>query len=258
MSPFGVIDWAENGHALGAAAAVPGQPGVVGGPPAYLDAHGIRYVPNSSIEPLECSDEPSDQLVPMARSAGSDPAPVSQRELNSRVDERIRRFMRGGGAMSSDYQPRSGKLQSRDVDYEPRSGKLLSRDLDYEPRSGKLQSRDMDFEERRERLGAIRDRIRSARRAMEPESYGDAEEHSRRREPRRYDDDLDDPSCMDQDAGAELRALRRQMEEDVAKARGGTGRSLASSAAGRRLSQPVASRVSKAREELRKGQVIDF
>jgi hypothetical protein len=92
-SPFGVIDFVENHPSL-LQSAVAG--GVVGGPPAYLEAHGIRYVP---------CDQPLDSvLVPMSsgdtcggagslESAAAIPSQVSPRELNSRVDSRIRRFM---------------------------------------------------------------------------------------------------------------------------------------------------------------------
>lgn len=90
-NPFGVIDFAEN-HMLQAAA------GVVGGPPAYLEAHGIRYVPttlSSSCEQqqLDSLVSMSDMGLPHPSSLESAVAPVSPRELNSRVDSRIRRFM---------------------------------------------------------------------------------------------------------------------------------------------------------------------
>jgi hypothetical protein len=114
ISPYGVIDFRSNVDAhseLAAAIAMqqntvaPGS--VVGGPPAYLEAHGIRYVP--SIDPhlgSDISDGPGNSLfVPMSDPDrdGSSPldssaspsggAYVSPHELNSRVDERIRRFM---------------------------------------------------------------------------------------------------------------------------------------------------------------------
>ena len=102
-SPFGVIDFVENHPSL-LQSAVAG--GVVGGPPAYLEAHGIRYVP--------CDQALDSLLVPMSsgdtgslESAAAIPSPVSPRELNSRVDSRIRRFMaaqqRPGGSMRAAY-----------------------------------------------------------------------------------------------------------------------------------------------------------
>jgi hypothetical protein len=112
ISPYGVIDFRSNvdcgvAHSdLAAAMAMhtPVAPGsVVGGPPAYLEAHGIRYVP--SMEPHLGSDIPDGPgnplFVPMSDPDrdGSSPldssggAYVSPHELNSRVDDRIRRFM---------------------------------------------------------------------------------------------------------------------------------------------------------------------
>jgi hypothetical protein len=106
---FGVIDFIDSPQpslALQAASAVP--PGmVVGGPPAYLEAHGIRYVPAATLgEP-----DPGSYLAPLGADGGvgvrrtlveplsSEPAAyrdvVSQRELDARVDERIGQFMRG-------------------------------------------------------------------------------------------------------------------------------------------------------------------
>jgi hypothetical protein len=105
---FGVIDFIDSPQpslALQAAAAVP--PGVVvGGPPAYLEAHGIRYVPAATL------GEPDPGLAPLGADGGvgvrrtlaeplaSEPAVyrdvvVSQRELDARVDDRIEKFMRG-------------------------------------------------------------------------------------------------------------------------------------------------------------------
>lgn len=91
ITPFGVIDFAEN-HMMQAAA------GVVGGPPAYLEAHGIRYIPATISS--QCESQQMDSLVSMSdmglphpSTLDSAAAPVSPRELNSRVDSRIRRFM---------------------------------------------------------------------------------------------------------------------------------------------------------------------
>lgn len=92
ISPYGVIDFADN-HTL----QTPG--GVIGGPPAYLEAHGIRYVPmadGDNMEPasLSCDYEHDPRLVSMGRDAApTETSYVSPAELNSRVDNRIRKFM---------------------------------------------------------------------------------------------------------------------------------------------------------------------
>lgn len=115
LTPFGVIDFVDN-HCmqvpLGAQAPVAAAPGsVVGGPPAYLDAHGIRYTPSASLE------SPADPAVPSLEPAEPQPSVrshVSKRELDSRVDERIRKFMSSSGALRSDYdrEEGSGRLRS--------------------------------------------------------------------------------------------------------------------------------------------------
>jgi len=114
MSPFGVIDFIDNQcmQGIGASAIQGGgalssgmftglssapqgvSPGVVGGPPAYLEAHGIRYVPSSSLEspadPAYCVSEPSS--VSMARRAVEMPV-ASSRELKTRVDRNVTKFL---------------------------------------------------------------------------------------------------------------------------------------------------------------------
>jgi len=211
MSPFGVIDFVDN-QCLSTPAAAPGQPvGVVGGPPAYLDAHGIRYVPSASLEA-----EIPEELVPMSRSALPDPTPVTQRELNSRVDERIRRFMSENGGQRT-MSGKAGDDCSR------------LRDLRDDVSAARLRAeRDMDYEDRRSRV----ERIRAAR--------------------DRYDEDYESMRASaggkGADGAADLRALRVQMEEEAAAVRGDA----------RKLSQPVAAKVGKAREELRRGRGIDF
>jgi hypothetical protein len=182
MSPFGVIDFVDN-HCLSAAAPVHAA-GVVGGPPAYLDAHGIRYVPAASLEGGMDSADAGPQLVPMSRSAAADPAPVSQGELNSRVEDRVRRFMSGRGDL---------------------------RELRDDISSSSLRG-DVDYDDRRRRLDDVRDRVRSAR---------------------------DD---REEGAAADLRALRRQMEEDAAGMR----------------SRMSGARGGKSRDDLRRGGAIDF
>ena len=95
-NPFGIIDFAENHPSLLQSSAVPG--GVVGGPPAYLEAHGIRYVPcdqalDSSLVPMSSGDTTYSGGGGSLDTTASAVTPVSPRELNSRVDSRIRRFM---------------------------------------------------------------------------------------------------------------------------------------------------------------------
>ena len=96
LSPFGVIDFVDN-HCLQAAAAplhaaAAPHPGVVGGPPAYLDAHGIRYVPAASLESGAAEELAAPQ--PLKSDAQPQRAQVSHYDLESRVDDRIRQFMR--------------------------------------------------------------------------------------------------------------------------------------------------------------------
>lgn len=120
LTPFGVIDFVDNGcmqatggglaaHA-GAAHANPAHPGVVGGPPAYLEAHGIRYVPSASLEsdsasPMSADPAATDYGISASAKqvAAAAPASVSQRELNSRVDSRIRKFMKEGGSLGAEF-----------------------------------------------------------------------------------------------------------------------------------------------------------
>jgi len=108
MSPFGIIDFVDN-PTLNLQSQAQAHPGVVGGPPAYLEAHGIRYVPCASLEASagECCDHPEAQgLVPMSRDATSAASlPVSKRELDSRVDDRIRKFMQ-----DADYRGVSSRM----------------------------------------------------------------------------------------------------------------------------------------------------
>jgi hypothetical protein len=109
IGPYGVIDFVD-ASALQAPAV-----GVVGGPPAYLEAHGIRYVPNGVVEPAE---DPNSMME--SHAGPEEQGVVTSDELNSRVDARIKQFMKtsstplvrmdnaGGGrpvAVRSDYQP---------------------------------------------------------------------------------------------------------------------------------------------------------
>ena len=179
VSPFGVIDFAENHPSLlMQSAAVPG--GVVGGPPAYLEAHGIRYVP--------CDQALESSLVPMASgdtysggggsldTAASVVAPVSPRELNSRVDSRIRRFMQestpGGGMRAAygredDDDHRAGvneRLRNlrRECEVASSRGAETGASLDAEATSSRLRKLRQDAE----RVGSIGTRAPTSRRAQ--------------------------------------------------------------------------------------------
>lgn len=103
LTPFGVIDFVANpcvqpGPAVGAS--VVNGP-VVGGPPAYLEAHGIRYVPSAALE-AELQVAPSEAPEPALKSSVQ-AEKVSQRELESRVDDRIRKFMSDKRGLAGDF-----------------------------------------------------------------------------------------------------------------------------------------------------------
>ncbi len=93
---IGIIDFIDApmaGLQTAAAAVPPGM--VVGGPPAYLEAHGIRYVPASVLgaETASASAEAPESAPEPLESVDAEPTYVSQQELEARVDDRIRRFM---------------------------------------------------------------------------------------------------------------------------------------------------------------------
>jgi hypothetical protein len=102
---IGIIDFVDSPTLSAAPSAGGGlsssvPPGVViGGPPAYLDAHGIRYVPASTLDAGDDAVAPPTSAPPVVAPVPEEEAPrayVSQRELDARVDTRIRQFMRGG------------------------------------------------------------------------------------------------------------------------------------------------------------------
>lgn len=123
LSPFGVIDFADNhlaSHTNLSTLTSLTNLSATAGPPAYLEAHGIRYVPSMAAEANIATDYTSpENYVSMSKDASKDPVVVSQRELNSRVDDRIKRFL------SSDSRRGEGSLRSiRDdmEDYDVHSG----------------------------------------------------------------------------------------------------------------------------------------
>lgn len=91
IGPYGVIDFADSPTVGLLASSAPG--GVVGGPPAYLEAHGIRYIPSSSTNPDENSSSSLSSAVDLDAESSSLSSYVSPEELNSRVDDRIKQFM---------------------------------------------------------------------------------------------------------------------------------------------------------------------
>jgi len=78
---------------------------VKGGPPAYLEAQGVRYVPAMPDTPNVDDEYPDDAplpplqkpraLVPMNRPYETlkEPTKISEEDLNARVDERIKHFL---------------------------------------------------------------------------------------------------------------------------------------------------------------------
>ena len=133
LSPYGVIDFASNAVASPDLASMMPPGTITGGPPAYLEAHGIRYVPSMVDHlgsDLAAYDHPSgangggggnnplfvpmmgdpDGGGPLESSPATGPAVyVSPHELNSRVDERIRRFME----MKSPAAPERDSIDAR-------------------------------------------------------------------------------------------------------------------------------------------------
>jgi len=104
MGPSGVIDFIqplsatpgqEQSHLVAADDAPVDPYAVRGGPPAYLEAHGVRYVPEavSASSPME--SEAHSELVSMAKpyDEPQEELGITMEDLNSRVDDRIRHFM---------------------------------------------------------------------------------------------------------------------------------------------------------------------
>jgi CRISPR-associated DxTHG motif protein len=126
LSPFGVIDFADNHLASNSSLATLtslASLSASAGPPAYLEAHGIRYVPVMAAEGALDMDSPAGNYVPMSRDAGAAQVVVSQRELNTRVDDRIKKFLKpdSGDSLRSmrsdmerldDVEPRRGPRRS--------------------------------------------------------------------------------------------------------------------------------------------------
>ena len=104
MGPSGVIDFIQPLSAvpgqdqshLVAADDTPVDPYAVrGGPPAYLEAHGVRYVPEAVSSSPGMEAEAHSELVSMAKpyDEAHDELGITMDDLNLRVDDRIRHFM---------------------------------------------------------------------------------------------------------------------------------------------------------------------
>ena len=103
MHPYGAVDFVDNSlsSSVGAAAGAVGYPAlgasypgaavaglVVGGPPAFLEAHGIRYVPADV--PLDAT--PTEPLA-SAAVLERDLAPVTDMDINTRVQSSVSAFL---------------------------------------------------------------------------------------------------------------------------------------------------------------------
>lgn len=277
MSPFGVIDFVDN-QCLQAQAA---HAGVVGGPPAYLDAHGIRYVPTASLDAsaadsLDASaaaaTATSMNAVPMSRNAGSgQPEPVSQQELNNRVDERIRRFMSARSTTSTLQSlrddigaTRESQRSLRRAAYDDEPSASYERKLDRMRQRMAEEDEDRllrpsvrsyddprDSRDRHDRVQSVladleerdrRDRMRSA-----VGESGRASDGMDRRTS--LSDGMDRKPRPDYDV-EDLKALRREVEAAAAAA----GKASVDT---RKLSQSASSRVGRARQNLQSSS-IDF
>jgi len=231
LSPFGVIDFVDN-HCLSQPAAGPGvgvpvTTGVVGGPPAYLEAHGIRYVPSAA---LEAALEPAaDSPEPVTIKAKVGPEKVSQRELDSRVDDRIRKFMadkRGLAASSEDkiralredIEASRGEPRRRAALYGEDDEAMLSRvkalQRDIRDLEERRYSRDLDSGVRRSRAEAYDDEDDARRPRAFVEDDDDAEQPGRKYAPMRAEAKLASESREER-----LRALRAECEEAAAAAK---------------------------------------
>jgi hypothetical protein len=217
IGPYGMVDFADSSVAGLHASPAPG--GVVGGPPAYLEAHGIRYIPSAPTElDSRCgSDSMESSPVDMESSY------VSPEELNSRVDDRIKQFMQTSSAAPLVRMDNGGSRQSMRAPYSAspssqlRSSYAPSRSSSYNAPSTSMRSSYDDY----------RNSLRSSTRdaapmcsSSRPSFYEPASLRSSAggRTASRNDDPV----------GARLRALRRECEVASSPS---PSRRLASSAA---------------------------
>lgn len=148
LSPFGVIDFVDNQCMQSLGSSIVENPSavskvVVGGPPAYLDAHGIRYVPSSQL------DSAAETLVPpqsslQGNSLSSELCRTSPlkndssfpiESMKNRVDNKIKRFLARNAEGVSEYDddvPRNYRSNHDRMS----SRKYVDRDFDQEMRRG--------------------------------------------------------------------------------------------------------------------------
>ena len=89
---------------------------VRGGPPAYLEAHGVRYVPEAATAAAMIdAEERASDLVSMARpydGPRDDIAGMSDDTLTARVDDRIRHFMQRSRSATQGANERLAELHA--------------------------------------------------------------------------------------------------------------------------------------------------
>ena len=194
LTPFGVIDFVANpcvqpGPAVGAS--VVNGP-VVGGPPAYLEAHGIRYVPSAALE-AELQAAPSEAQEPALKSSVQ-AEKVSQRELESRVDDRIRRFMSDKRGLAGDFDggSRSERIRAlrEEIETSARGASRFSVGAadDDEALLSRVKTLQREIRDAEDRLHQ-RNLDVGVRRSSRVDDDDDGEPYARR--PRRYADDDD-------------------------------------------------------------------
>lgn len=101
LSMANVVDFVDNSVTTGGAL----QAGVTPGPPSFLQAHGIKYVPAVSVGELGDRYDPSGEgeegMVSMSQNAQSRQRVVTQADLNERVNQQVANYMRGGGGVGA-------------------------------------------------------------------------------------------------------------------------------------------------------------
>ena len=118
LSMANVVDFVDNSVASGAGL----QAGVTSGPPSYLQAHGIKYVPALTAgelgDRLDRGVEGEDGMVSMAQCQRV----VTQADLNERANQQVANYMRNGiGAkesVSASRDPVLDRLRSLQAEME--------------------------------------------------------------------------------------------------------------------------------------------
>jgi hypothetical protein len=104
---------------------------VIGGPPAYLESHGIRYVPEAA--PATLSADSSAAAGGLSTIEAEPAHYYTRQELDARVDTRVNQFMREssqGLGLATRAQPleeRGGRLESSGQSTDHRLRELLHR-----------------------------------------------------------------------------------------------------------------------------------